>query len=147
LESGTTVTVDQPVFPRIDTKAKAKAKKQRAKQEVPAEEDDGLLDISEFARAELRVAEVLQAERVKGADKLLKLQIDLGSERRQIVAGIAEHYSPEEMTGKKIVVVANLKPAKIRGEQSNGMLLAAQKGKQLVVLTTDGDLPPGAKVS
>jgi methionyl-tRNA synthetase len=143
LEAGTPINVDQPVFPRIEKK-KSKADK---KATVMEKDEDDLLDISEFARAQLIVAEVIEAARVDGTDKLLKLQIDLGKEKRQIVAGIAEHYTPEEITGKRIVVVANLKPAKIRGVESNGMLLAAKKGKKLVVVTPDGDLPPGAKVS
>jgi methionyl-tRNA synthetase len=95
----------------------------------------------------MRVAEVVEAERVKGTDKLLKLQISLGDEKRQIVAGVAEHYSPEKITGMKIIVVTNLKPVVIRGIPSNGMLLAATSGKKLVLLTPDGDLPAGAKVS
>ncbi len=96
---------------------------------------------------ELRVAEVLSAERVEGADKLLKLQIDIGTEKRQIIAGVAQHYTPEKITGMKIIVIANLKPAVIRGIESNGMLLAASKGKKLTLLTPDEDLPPGAKIS
>lgn len=140
LPKGAPVKVDEAVFPRFDVK------KKQDKKAAPAD-DDNLLDISEFAKVQLQVAEVLQAERVEGADKLLKLQIDMGGEKRQIVAGIAEHYSPETIIGKKITVVANLKPAVIRGVESNGMLLAAKKGKKLFVLTPDGDLPPGAKVS
>ena len=143
LPKGTPVKVEEAVFPRFDIKKKAA---QKAEAKASASED-GLMDISEFARVQLRVAEVLKAERVEGADKLLKLQIDLGNEKRQIVAGIAEHYQPAEILGKKILVVANLKPAVIRGVESNGMLLAAKKGKKLFVLTPDGDLPPGARVS
>ena len=89
----------------------------------------------------------LFAEPVAGANKLLKLQIDLGSEKRQIVAGVAEHYSPERITGMKIIVIVNLKPAVIRGVESNGMLLAATKGKKLTLVTPDDDLPAGAKIS
>jgi methionyl-tRNA synthetase len=96
----------------------------------------------------LRVAEVLACERVPDATKLLRLQISIGEEQpRQIVAGIAEFYTPEQLVGKKIIVVANLKPTKIRGIDSNGMLLAAKSGKQLAVLTVDRDLPPGATIS
>ena len=93
------------------------------------------------------MAEVLEAEKVEGAEKLLILQIDIGSEKRQIVAGIAQHYAPDEIVGKKIIVVKNLKPAKIRDIQSNGMLLAATKKKELTLLTLDKDLPVGAKIS
>jgi len=77
----------------------------------------------------------------------LRLQIDLGGETRQLVAGVAEHYAPDELIGRTIVVVANLKPAVIRGVESQGMLLAAKSGKALRLLTVDGDLPPGAGVS
>jgi methionyl-tRNA synthetase len=144
LQPGSKVNLTGAVFPRIEVKQTDKpaaAKPTRVDSEV------GLLDIAEFSRASLRVAQVLQAERVPGADKLLKLQIDLGADKRQIVAGIAQHYSPEAIIGKKIIVVTNLKPAVIRGIDSNGMLLAAKAGGKLFVVTPDGDLPPGANVS
>ena len=107
-----------------------------------------LVSIEEFARLDLRVARVLAAERVEGADKLLRLDIDLGAEKRQIVAGIAKHYAPEELVGKRIVVVANLRPAKIRGIVSQGMLLAGSTPdtSRLAVVTTDRELPLGSKV-
>ncbi len=139
---GSTVKFDRAVFPRLE--------KVRKPAQAPTEKDKGdeaaLLDIAEFARAEMKVARVLSAERVEGADKLLKLQIDLGDEKRQIIAGVAEYYTPEQITGRNIIVVTNLKPAVIRGVASNGMLLAAKKGKKLCLLTLDGDLPPGARV-
>jgi methionyl-tRNA synthetase len=145
LQPGTLVRVDEAIFPRIDIKKKDDAETSKpAAKGVPME---GLVDISEFGRLELRVAEVVRAERVKGADRLLKLQISLGEEKRQIVAGIAEFYAPEDITGKKIIVVANLKPTTIRGIESNGMLLAAKKGDRLSIVSLDRDLPPGAKVS
>jgi methionyl-tRNA synthetase len=148
LKAGSTVKLDQPVYPRLKPKKKpAPVEKAKPKEQAEAEEETNLLDIAEFAKAELRVAEVLSAEKVEGADKLLKLQVDTGGDKRQIVAGIAEHYAPEQMIGKKVVVVANLKPAKIRGVESRGMLLAAKKGKKLFVVAPDGDIPPGATVS
>lgn len=105
------------------------------------------IDITEFLKTDLRVAEIKLAEKVEGADKLLKLQVDVGGELRQIVAGIALHYKPEELIGKKIVIVANLKPAKIRGVESYGMLLAASDATGLSVLTLDKpSLSTGAKV-
>jgi methionyl-tRNA synthetase len=144
IEPGTNVTIDESIFPRL----KPKDKKDTAPSSGgEAADESGLIDISEFARLKLRVAEVLKAEKVEGAAKLLKLQIDLGSEKRQIVAGIAEHYTPEKVTGMKIVVVTNLKPAVIRGVESNGMLLAASKGKKLTLVTPDDDLPAGARIS
>jgi len=144
LKVGTSIKVDEPVFPRLKVTKKGQAAEEKA---TGGDKDANLLDISEFGRAKMRVAEVLEAVPVEGTDKLLRLQIDLGSERRQIVAGIAEHYSADEIIGKKIIVVVNLKPAVIRGVESNGMLLAAKKGKKLFVVTPDGDLPPGAKIS
>ena len=143
LQPGTPVKLGESVFPRLQTKKKQDAAKAKGGDESGA----GLLDISEFARATMQVAQVLEAERVEGADKLLKLQIDIGSEKRQIVAGVAEFYTSEKIKGMKIIVVTNLKPAVIRGVESNGMLLAAKKGKNLCLLVPDGDLPPGAKVS
>jgi len=142
LEPGTLVELGDAIFPRLKPK-KAKDTDQTNAEEI----SEGLLDISEFAKAQMRVAKVLQAESVPDADKLLKLQIDLGKEKRQIVAGVAQHYSPEQITDMSIIVVTNLKPAVIRGVESNGMLLAAKKGKSLYLVVPDGDLPPGAKIS
>jgi len=144
LTPGTSVTIDEAVFPRLKPKSD---KKTETIAEAAAVHEANLLDISEFARAELRVAEVIEAERVEGADKLLRLQINIGSEKRQIVAGVAQHYPPDRIKGMKIVVVTNLKPATIRGVESRGMLLAAKAGKKLTLLTPDDDLPPGAKIS
>ena len=111
-----------------------------------ASELPGVITIDDFAKLQLRTATVLEAERIDGADKLLKLQIDVGGEKRQLVAGIAKHYTPEEVVGKTIVVIANLKPAKLRGVESQGMLLAAFSGDELKLLTTDGALPSGSAI-
>jgi|TARA_B100001079_G_scaffold45637_1_gene36974 methionyl-tRNA synthetase len=109
---------------------------------------DDRISIDDFAKVELKTAKVLEVEKVEEADKLLRLQIKIGEENRQIVAGIAEHYSPEELVGKKIVVVANLKPAVIRGVESNGMLLAVSTNDSVVLVTPeDTDVPSGLKVS
>jgi methionine--tRNA ligase beta chain len=105
------------------------------------------VSFEEFSKIDFRVAEVKEAEKVKGADKLLKLKIDLDSEEREIVAGIAQAYSPEEMIGKKIVVVTNLKPAKIKGIESKGMLLAAKDGEVLSLVCVDKDVKKGSKIS
>lgn len=114
------------------------------------EERKELITIEEFEKIKLKVAEVLTAERVKGADKLLRLEIDLGGERRQIVAGIASSYRPEELVGRRIVVVANLKPAKVRGLWSEGMLLAASastpQGTHYFLIQPDGLAPSGSVV-
>ncbi len=110
-------------------------------------EEKGLIGIEDFLKIDLRVAKVLSAERVEGSEKLLRLQISLGDEERTIVAGIAKHYSPEELVGKKIVVVANLKPRKIFGITSQGMLLAASDGENLSLIVPDRDVKEGAKLS
>ena len=102
------------------------------------EKQDNVITFEEFKDVELKTARVLEAEKVDGADKLLKLQIELGKEKRQIISGIAQYYSPEDLVGKMIVVVANLKPATIFGIESHGMLLAAKKGKDLTLITIDG---------
>ena len=107
---------------------------------------DGLITFDQVMAVNLRTAVVLEAEKMEGADKLLKLQVDLGDEKRQLVAGIALHYKPEELAGKTIVVVANLKPAKLRGVKSEGMLLAASLGDELRLVTVEGSIGPGAAV-
>ena len=119
-----------------------------AGKEKAAESAEGLLTIDEFFRVKLRVAKVLAAEPHPNADKLLRLEIDLGDEKRQLVAGIAKAYRPEDLVGRSIVVVANLKPAKLRGLVSEGMLLAAtDEDGTPRLLMPDGDVPPGSPVS
>lgn len=110
-------------------------------------EEKALIGIEDFLKVDLRVAKVLSAERVEGSEKLLKLQISLGDEERTIVAGIAKYYTPEELVGKKIVVVANLKPRKIFGITSQGMLLAASDGENLSLIVPDRDIKEGSKLS
>ncbi|MBI4019985.1 MAG: methionine--tRNA ligase subunit beta [Candidatus Aenigmarchaeota archaeon] len=105
-----------------------------------------MISHDDFSRMEIRVAEVLSAEKVEGADKLVKMEVDMGEEKRQIVAGIARRYPADGLVGKKIVILANLEPRKIRGVESRGMLLAAGDEGNLVLLTTDGDIENGAKV-
>ena len=99
----------------------------------------------EFKKIDLRIAKIISAERVPNTRSLLKLNIDLGSEKRQLVAGLAEYYPPEELVGKSIVVVANLAPRKIRGIESQGMLLATDTDPP-VLLTVEKDVPAGSKV-
>ncbi|NHN31065.1 methionine--tRNA ligase [Paenibacillus agricola] len=110
--------------------------------------EDGVAEISidDFFKVEMRVAEVIAAEPVKGADKLLKLQLDLGTEQRQVVSGIAKFYTPEQMVGRKVICVINLKPVKLRGELSQGMILAASHGDQLTLVTISDALPNGSVV-
>jgi methionyl-tRNA synthetase len=113
----------------------------------PTAPKDGKITIDDFAKVELRVAQVKVAEKVKGADKLLRLEVDLGSEVRQIVAGIAEAYAPETLVGRKVVIVANLAPRKLRGLESNGMIVAASlEGGQPVLASFLEEVPVGARL-
>jgi methionyl-tRNA synthetase len=108
---------------------------------------DGKISIDDFAKIELRVAQVRTAERVKGADKLLRLEVDLGTEVRQLVAGIADAYEPESLIGRKVVVVANLAPRKLRGLESNGMIVAASpEGGKPVLASFLEDVPVGTRL-
>jgi len=105
------------------------------------------IGIDEFRKLDLRVAKVLSAEKIPKSDKLLKLQVSLGNEQRQVIAGIAEHYKPEDLVGKKIVVVSNLAPAKLMGQESQGMLLAASDSNgRLSIITVSGDIDEGSVI-
>lgn len=113
----------------------------------PKEEEQKMITIDDFKKVELRVARIVSAERVAGTAKLMKMIIDLGNEQRQIVAGIGAAYQPEALIGRNVVVVANLQPARIRGVESNGMLLAAVDGSKVALVTVDQEVNPGAAVS
>ena len=104
------------------------------------------ITFDEFKRMNLRVGQITKAERVEGTQKLVKVEVDIGTEKRQIVAGVAEAYPPETLIGKKIIVVANLKPARIRGVESQGMLLAADVGDRPIIPFFEEDVPAGTKV-
>jgi methionyl-tRNA synthetase len=106
-----------------------------------------MVTIDEFRRLELKVGTVKSAEPHPNADRLLVLRVDLGSEERQILAGIRAHYLAEDLVGKQIVVVANLEPAKLRGMESQGMLLAASDNDRVIILTTEKPVTAGARVS
>jgi methionyl-tRNA synthetase len=138
------------LFPRVgDSKSDKEARKAVAAMDTPAGVDEPQrITLDEFSRIQLRVAEVIAAEAVAKSKKLLKLTVSLGSEQRTIVAGIAQHYAPADLVGKKVVVVANLEPATLMGVQSQGMVLAGstEGDGALAVLTLDRDLPPGARV-
>jgi methionyl-tRNA synthetase len=134
----------EPLFPRI-------LLKDFIGEEVPqsiGERKEEMEEISfdEFKKMDLRVGEVVQAERVPDTDKLLKLEVDIGEEKRTMVAGVADVYSPENLTGKKLVVIVNLKPAVIRGIESQGMLLAAEVEGKAIIPFFESDVPVGAKV-
>lgn len=106
-----------------------------------------MISYDDFQNVELRVAEILEAERVPKTDKLLKLRVSLGEEERTLVAGIAAHYAPEDIIGFKVIIVANLEPATIRGIESNGMILAVHGGDDgLALLTTNKPAPNGGRV-
>ena len=109
-------------------------------------ETKDLISIEDFNKIDLRVAEVIDAEKMANTEKLIKLQILLGEEKRQIVAGVAEHYKVEQLIGKQIIIVANLEPISIRNEVSQGMLLAANAGDQLTLITTLENITCAAKV-
>jgi methionyl-tRNA synthetase len=105
------------------------------------------ISFDEFGRIDLRIARVLEAEKIEKTDKLLQLQVEIGGEQRQIIAGIAQNYRPADLIGKRVVVVANLEPATIRGIRSNGMLLAAENETgDLSVITVDRDIETGSAV-
>jgi methionyl-tRNA synthetase len=177
LQLGTRLGKVEPVFPRADKSAIERMQQMEEQQKPVATEAqpaptqaaaaqgasqgsaplnkraaaattaDGKISIDDFAKVDLRVAQVKVAERVKGADKLLRLEVDLGTETRQILAGIAEAYAPETLVGRKIVIVANLAPRKLRGLQSNGMLLAASlEGGKPVLAGFLEDVPVGARL-
>jgi methionyl-tRNA synthetase len=104
------------------------------------------ITIERFFEMDLRVAKIVSVERVPNADKLLKLIVDVGGEQRQLVAGIAQAYQAEALVGRQIVVVANLQPARIRGVESKGMLLAADLGGRPILVTVEEEVPPGTRV-
>ncbi|MEH7108286.1 methionine--tRNA ligase [Bacillus sp. JJ1764] len=156
ISNGTKVEKAAPLFPRLEIAEEVefiKTKMQGGTKETPVEEKKEEkpetieeISIDDFMKIDLRVAEVIQAEPVKKADKLLKLQLDLGYEKRQVVSGIAQYYKPEELVGRKVICITNLKPVKLRGELSQGMILAGSKDGALSLATVDQTLPNGAKV-
>ena len=156
LSATVTVKKGEALFPRIDTEKEIdelnkiieeNAKKAQAAQQTIELEPE--IDIEQFFKTELRAAKVKACDKVKKSKKLLKLQLDDGMGGRQVVSGIAEYYKPEELVGKTVIIVANLKPVKLCGVESHGMILSAVEGEgkdeKLQVLTIDG-MPAGAKI-
>lgn len=156
--SGDKVGTPEILFARIDAAKKIeeinsmlglnsdkKEEKKSNKKEEVKEED--FITIDDFDKLDLRVAEIIKAEKHPDADKLLVFQLKLGEEIRQVVSGISKYYEPEDLVGKKVVMVYNLKPVKLRGVDSNGMILAAEKGKKLTLVSTLEDIPSGSKIS
>ncbi|ADL11605.1 methionine--tRNA ligase [Acetohalobium arabaticum] len=150
LEAGLEVNPGDPIFPRIDAEeyfAKQAEAEDDEKEETEEMVEEDKITFDDFTKLDLRVAEVLEAERIEGSDKLLKLQVALGEERRQLVAGIAKHYEADELIGKKVLMVANLEPATIFGTESNGMVLAASDDEgELTLTTVDQDIASGSQV-
>ena len=155
IPAGTKVQKGEPIFPRLELDKEVEYIKEKMQGSAPVKEEPKVeapvekaeeIAIDDFMKVELRVAEVIAAEPVKKADKLLKLQLDLGFEKRQVVSGIAQYYKPEELIGRKVICVTNLKPVKLRGELSQGMILAGSENGQLSLATVDASLPNGAKV-
>ena len=149
--SGTKVEVAKPLFERIDEKKKLEEIENLNKKEVEtveniSEEKTNLITIDELDKVKLQVGQIKEVSRVEGANKLYCLSVDLGTEVRTIVSGLVPYYTEEELLNKKIVVVTNLKPAKLRGIESNGMLLAAGDGDIVKLLTIDGDVELGANI-
>ncbi|GAB6099734.1 methionine--tRNA ligase [Halanaerocella petrolearia] len=153
LETGTIVNKGEPIFPRIDIEEyyanldeeDTETVDKEDKEEEKMEEE--YISFDEFGQLDLRVAEVLEVEKIEGSDKLLKVQVELGADKRQLVAGISKHYEPEELEDKKVVMIANMEPATIFGVKSNGMILAASNDEgDLTVTTVDRDINSGAKV-
>ena len=145
LAAGTAIEKPEMLFPRIDVKKEDKAPAEKPKKPFkPALKEE--ITIDDFAKIDLRAGKVLSAEKVEKSNKLLKLQVDLGAETRQVIAGIGKSYAPEDLVGKEVIVVANLKEAKLMGEVSQGMILAAGHKKNLILSAFDKELPPGCQV-
>ena len=149
LVSGHPLNRPEIIFKKIDDK---EIKKEIEKLNNPEKEDtivddNNTISIDDFKKLDLRVAEIYAVEQVKNADRLLKIMVNIGTEKRQIIAGVAKHYSEEDLIGKKIIIVKNLAPARIKGELSCGMLLAAKSDDDLCLLTIDGQIENGAKIS
>ena len=157
LESGSPVCEASNLFPRVDppqpesaaeAKAPAKAKTKTKKQEATAAVEEQFIEFEDFQKVQLKVGTVLAAEKHPDADRLLLVKVDTGeAEPRQVVAGLADFFAPDDLVGKQVVVVANLKPRKLRKQVSQGMILAVKDGETMKLLTTTGEVPPGSTVS
>jgi methionyl-tRNA synthetase len=160
-KSGKMVKKEKPVFPRLEVEKELEAigrlmdqaakRREETVDKIKVEKEnektkEDYISIDDFDKVELTVAEIVAVSPVKGADRLLQLQLDLGSEQRQVVSGIAEHYTSEQLVGQKVIAVTNLAPVTLRGVRSEGMILAAKKGKKLVLSTVSDDIPNGTRV-
>jgi methionyl-tRNA synthetase len=157
LVPGAPITPGAQLFPRLQREEKEKpqppknkAMKEPVTEKAPspeaAPEAEGIVTFDAFQKLELRVAEIIAAEKIAKSDRLLKLTVK-APEERTIVAGIAQHYQPEELIGRQVIIVANLKPAKLMGVASHGMVLAAKEGDRLVLSALSGPVAPGSRVA
>ena len=159
LEPGTAVNAGPPLFPRLNTKEKNGDKKKKGKSPAPAgknkeksrnqaasDDDEGLITFDEFKRLDLRVGEIVAAEKIKKSDRLLKLTVKV-PEKRTVVAGLAEFYEPLDVIGRQVIIVANLKPVKLMGTTSHGMVLAAKDGDRLILSAVSDPVQPGSRIS
>ena len=155
IKAGTEIHRGDAIFPRLELetedapkkdkkekkepkqKEKQQKKAEKAEEKAAKEENNGLITIDDFSKVELRIGKILACEKVENADKLLKSTVKIGEEERTIVSGIAKYYDPADLVGKNVIVVANLKPVKLRGIESYGMLLCAEKGDALELITVD----------
>ncbi len=155
LTSGHEITMIPALFPRLDSgrkkknKGRAPGRKKAVTKEAPArqkQKDEGLIDFADFTKLDLRVGEIVAAEKIKKSDRLLKLTVKAPDERT-VVAGIAEYYQPEDVIGRQVIIVANLKPVKLMGVESQGMVMAARDDGKLVLSTVSAAVAPGSRVS
>ncbi len=158
LKFGVKVKREKPMFPRLDVKKELKRLNETNQKFIemrnPKKEDnkednkeENYISIDDFDKLDLRVAKVIEVEKHPNADKLLVLQLEVGEETRQVVSGISKYYEPEELVGKNVILIANLKPIKLRGVESRGMILAASKGKKLTLATVMDEIKSGTKVN
>jgi len=150
IEEGTKIEKGKPIFPRLEMKEEIeKIKKMMTSNAVETKKEEQKEEViyDDFMKLDFRVSEIVKAEKMKNADKLLKLQVDIGYEKRQIISGIAEYYRPEDLVGKKVICITNLKPVKLRGEMSEGMILSGEDNKgNLSLATVENSLPNGSVV-
>lgn len=152
---GVKVEKGNVIFPRVDIDKKLAEFEAIREEQIRAAQAASLppmepikeeITIDDFAKVDLRLAKVIACEKVKGSEKLLKLQVEMGGETRQVLSGISKYFTPEDMVGKTVVLVANLKPAKLMGRESCGMILAAENGDKLSLVTIEGELPTGSRI-
>jgi methionyl-tRNA synthetase len=155
IKAGTQIQKGEPIFPRLEVEEESEIIKNLMKSTTTEKEEKEVTESAakseitydDFMKIDLRVAEVIKAEKIKNADKLLKFQLDLGTEKRQVISGIAEYYDPEDLIGRKVICVTNLKPVKLRGEMSEGMILSGEDDNgKLSLATVEQSLPNGSVV-